>query len=259
MSVINTIEWLKDTPNQIDICKKLSTYFTDSNETEIAKYLHSFGMFKGKQKLDKWIDIQEKEKIFSFVREEEKKLRMEWNGPNVPIFIFPCDQNNRKIETEYKGRSGLAFKDKLFLFLSLETLKIDIRSLFTHEYHHVCRLAALKKQEAKFTIIDTIILEGLAENAVREKMGVRNVSSWTNFYSDNQCERFLERIIIPQRDVTRENHKFTQLMFGTGLYPKMLGYAVGYYLVKNYMEQSGKTAKELLGTPAEVFFSPSKQ
>jgi uncharacterized protein YjaZ len=254
MSVINTIEWLKDTPNQIDICKKLNTYFTDSNETEIAKYLHSFGMYKGKQQLDKWIDIQEKERIYSFVRKEEKKLRMEWNGPNVPIFIFPCDQNNRKIETEYKGRSGLAFKDKLFLFLSFEVNKADIKSLFFHEYHHVCRLKAVKKQEKNFTIIDTIIMEGLAENAVREMLGESDVASWTKLYSDKQCERFLERIIIPQKNVTRESHKFTQIMFGTGLYPSMLGYAVGYYAVKNYMKRTGKKTKDLLGLEAELFF-----
>lgn len=257
MSVINTINWLKDTPDQIDICKKLSSYFTDLNELKIAKYLHSFGMYKSYKQMDKWIDRTEKEKILAFIKEEEKKLQKEWNGPNTSIFIFPCDQNNRKIEIDYKGRSGIAFKNKLFLFLSLDVKKADIKSLFFHEYHHVCRLAAIKKQEKHFTVIDTIIMEGLAENAVREKLGESNIASWTKLYSDNQCERFLERIIEPQRNVTRESHKFTQLMFGTGFYPSMLGYAVGYYIVKDYMKRTGKKTKELLSLPAEEFFEHS--
>lgn len=253
MSVIDTIEWLKETPDQMEICKKLCSYFTDFNEVEIAKYLHSYGMFTSNQQVDKWIERTEKENIFDFIKEEERKLKKEWNGPNVSIFIFPCDQNNRKIATDYKGRSGVAFKNKLFLFLSLETKKVDIKSLFIHEYHHVCRLAAIKKQEKHFTILDTVIMEGLAENAVREKLGEENVGSWTKLYSDSQCERFLERIINPKRDVSMESHKFSQLMFGTGFYPNMLGYAVGYYIVKNYMKRTGKKTKGLLGLPAEVF------
>jgi uncharacterized protein YjaZ len=253
MSVIDTITWLKETANSKEICKKLCSYFIDLNEIEIGKYLHSFGMYKSNHQIDKWIERMEKEQILEFINEEEKKLIKEWNGPNISIFIFPCDKNNRKIEKEYKGRSGLAFNNKLFLFLSLETDKRDIKSLFIHEFHHVCRLASVKKQEKHFTIIDMVIMEGLAENAVREKLGENDVASWTKLYSDSQCERFLERIIYPQREVSRESNKFSQIMFGTGFYPSMLGYAVGYYLVKNYMKRTDKKTKELLSLPAEVF------
>jgi uncharacterized protein YjaZ len=253
MSVINTIEWLKEASQQKDIFKKLSSYFHQLTEKEIAKYLQSFGMYKNSYGLGKWIERVEKDKILPFIKDEERKLQMEWNGPAISIFIFPCDANNRKIEKDYKGRSGLAFNNKLFLFLSEDTDKRDIKSLFIHEYHHVCRLAAVKKQEKNFTIIDMVIMEGLAENAVREKLGEKDVASWTKLYSDSQCERFLERMIYPQRDVSRENHKFSQLMFGTGFYPNMLGYAVGYYVVKKYMKRSGKNTKDLLGLPAEEF------
>jgi uncharacterized protein YjaZ len=253
MSVIDTIKWLKETPKQVDICKKLRPYFNRLNEADIAKYLHSFGMFNSYDQLDKWIETIENEKIFAFITEEERKLQKEWNGPNISIFIFPCDQNNRKIKTQYKGRSGLAFKNKLFLFISLETERNDIKSLFFHEYHHVCRLANLKKEEKNFTIIDTMIMEGLAENAVREKLGEENIAFWTALYSAQQCERFFERMIFPQRDMTRENHKFTQLMYGTGFYPNMLGYAVGYNFVKSFMKQTGKKTTDILSLPSEEF------
>lgn len=253
VSVVNTINWLKDTPKQIDICHKLSSYFDALNEKEIASYLSLFGMYKRHHQMDKWIDKIEEEKIVRFINNEERKLKKEWNGPSIPIFIFPSDQNNRKIKTEYKGRAGLAFRNKMFLFVAIETEKRDLRPLFIHEYHHVCRLAAIKKPEKQFTIIDTVIMEGLAENAVREKLGENDVATWTEFYSDDQCERFLDSIILPQKDVTRDSPKFTQLLFGTGLYPNMLGYAVGYFVVKNYMKQTGKTTKELIGAQAENF------
>ncbi|MGM7719567.1 DUF2268 domain-containing protein [Metabacillus sp. Hm71] len=251
MSVIDTKKWLKETPDQLDICRKLKAYFPHLKTGEITKHLNSFGMYKRIGKLDEWLEKMEKESIYEFVKEEEQKLKEEWNGPNIPIFIFPSDMNNRKIETEYKGRAGLAFHDKLFLFLSLNIVKSNIKSVLIHEYHHVCRISSVSKKEQDFTIIDTVILEGLAENAVREKMGDHHVAAWTTFYTDAQCERFFERIIYPQRDVSIESRNYSQLMYGTGLYPNMLGYAVGYYIVKNYMNQTGKKTIDLLGTPAE--------
>ncbi|QGQ44657.1 DUF2268 domain-containing protein [Metabacillus sediminilitoris] len=259
MSVIDTIVWLKNASQQEEIFKKLCPYFHKLTEKEVANYLHFFGMYKNSHGMGKWIERVEKDKIITFIKDEEKKLQKEWNGPDIPIFIFPCDDHNRRIQKEYKGRSGLAFNNKLFLFLSLNTNKRDISSLFIHEYHHVCRLAAVKKQEKDFTIIDTVIMEGLAENAVREMLGENDVASWTKLYSDSQCERFLERIITPQREVSRESHKFSQLMFGTGFYPNMLGYAVGYYIVKKYMKYTGKNTKELLGLPAEAFMKDFKE
>jgi uncharacterized protein YjaZ len=254
LSVIDTVTWLKESSDQIEICKKLRPYFTNINERNIRKYLQSFGMYKSNQRTDKWIERAKKDKLLAFIKEEERKLKAEWNGPNSSIFILPSDENNRKIEIEYKGRSGLAFRNKLFLFLSLDTEKKDIRSLFIHEFHHVCRLAAVKKQEKHFTIIDTVIMEGLAENAVREKLSENEIASWAKLYSDDQCERFLKKIIYPQKDVTRENPKFSQMMFGTGFYPKMVGYAVGYYIVKDYMNKTGLKTKDLLSLPAEEFF-----
>jgi uncharacterized protein YjaZ len=253
MSVINTTEWLKTTSNQYEICEKLTPYFAKMNAHDISSYLHSFGMYKRSPATQDWIDAIKDKRILTFIKDEEKKLKSEWNGPNVPIFVFPVDVNNRKIEVEYRGRSGLAFHDKLFLFISKDVKKEDIKSLLTHEYHHVCRLAAITKPEKDFTIIDTIIMEGLAENAVREKLGDEAVAEWTKLYHSDQCDRFLERMILPQKKVTRQNPKFTQVMFGTGFYPKMLGYAVGYDLVKKYMEKTKKKTKELLGVKAEDF------
>ncbi|MDQ7860263.1 DUF2268 domain-containing putative Zn-dependent protease [Peribacillus frigoritolerans] len=61
-----------------------------------------------------WEDLQENnvwEKTQSLFT-AYKKL---WGGPDVPIYIFPLMSTgmwNKKVET----KSGLAFKDKLFLF-----------------------------------------------------------------------------------------------------------------------------------------------
>lgn len=256
MSVVDTVEWLKKASSHQDIYKKLARYFTNMTDGEIAKYLQTFGMYNHSTNIDKWIERVEKDHILRYVKQLEVTLKEEWGGPDVPIFIFPCEQTNRKIEFEYYGRTGLAFHNKLFLFLSTGVKKTHIKSLLIHEYHHVSRLAAVSKKENSFTIIDTMIMEGLAENAVREKLGDEEaLASWTKRYTDQQCERFLDRIILPNKEITRDNPKFSQLMFGTGLYPSMLGYSVGYYLVKKYMDDTNKNTKQLLAIDADEFLS----
>lgn len=251
MSLINTVEWLKKAPQQLEVCEKLIPYFHKMNKREIASYLNSFGMYKHLSNVNQWIEHMKKSQIYSYISSLEKRYRLKWNGPDVPIFIFPIDQTNRKIEREYRGRSGIAFHNKLFLFLSQNVHKGDIESLFIHEYHHVCRLAAVTKSEEAFTIIDTIIMEGLAENAVRETLGEEAVSNWTKLYGPDQCERFYQRIILPQKEMKRDHAKFNQLMFGTGFYPNMLGYSVGYHIVKTIMDETGIKTKQLLGMPTE--------
>ncbi|WP_175638300.1 DUF2268 domain-containing protein [Metabacillus schmidteae] len=251
MSLINTIDWLTKTPQQLEISEKLIPYFNQMNKREIASYLNSFGMYKHTSNINDWIEQMEKKQIVSYVRSLEKKYQHIWNGPDVAIFIFPIDQTNRKIEREYRGRSGLAFHDKLFLFLSKDVLKNDIESLFLHEYHHVCRLATVKKSEETFTIVDNMVMEGLAENAVREIVGEEAVSNWTKLYGLDQCERFYKRIILPHKDIARDHSKFPQLMYGTGFYPNMLGYSVGYHIVKTIMDKTGLKTKQLLGMSSE--------
>ncbi len=252
MSLMNTIDWLKKTHQQVEICEKLVPYFYKMDKKEIASYLNSFGMYKhSKPNINQWIEQMTKRDIVGHVRTLEKKYQHKWNGPDVAIFVFPNDQTNRKIEGEYRGRSGLAFHDKLFLFLSKDVHIDDIESLFLHEYHHVCRLAAVKKSEESFTIVDTMMMEGLAENAVREMVGEEAVSNWTKLYSPEQCERFYKKIILPHKEMTRDHSKFPQMMYGTGFYPNMLGYSVGYHIVKAIMDETGQKTKHLLGMPTE--------
>ncbi|MDI5790224.1 DUF2268 domain-containing putative Zn-dependent protease [Bacillus licheniformis] len=69
------------------------------------------------------------------------------------------------MRVEFGSKSGLAFSDKLFCFIGRSS-RSSISAIMTHEYNHVCRLENMPKEEKKMTLLDTIILEGLAEYAV---------------------------------------------------------------------------------------------
>lgn len=191
--------------------------------------------------------------VWKQVDDAYKILQKKWNGPPVPIFVFPADETNTRIKKDFNGKSGLAFKDKLFLFFSKHNTQSEIKAVLTHEYNHVCRLKYYKKAEANYTILDTVILEGLAENAVREHCGESELASWTNYYSDERLHKIVEQLIIPNQNVKRNERKYPDLLYGKGFYPKMVGYCAGYYLVKQYMNSTKLQTNAILGLESEEF------
>ncbi len=253
MAVIQTDQWLKSfyfDPKKI--CEKLLPYFRNTSAHHLYQYLTMHGMYRPHIQGEKEVKILQKRNVWELVEKEEKLLRQVWQGPNVPIIIFPADQN-RKIKRDFNGKSGLAFKDKLFLFISPENTDDEIRALLTHEYNHVCRLAKYNKNEDNYVLLDTVIMEGLAERAVGERLGEALQVNWTSYYSDEQLDKMWKNIIYPNRNISMKDRRHQDLLYGLRLtYPKMVGYCVGYFLVKKYAEKTGLTSKELLPKRSEV-------
>ena len=252
MSVIRTDKWLVDLYEQpIRICEKLKEYFDGAQAYEIYDYLTLHGMYSPLKNGNEQVRKLQENNVWEIVQNEEQRLQKIWEGPNVPVFIFPSDTNNRKIKKDFNGKSGLAFKDKLFLFISKDNSDKEIRSLFTHEYNHVCRLFKFQKSEEDYALLDTIILEGLAENAVRERFGEEYIAPWISYYSTDKLEKIWNNLVQPNRNILKTDRKHQDILYGLFSYPKMAGYCVGYYLVKKYLEENALTSNELLITPTD--------
>ena len=122
--------------------------------------------------------------------------------------------DNKQLVREFNGKSGLAYADKLFLFISPQNTATEIRAILTHEYNHVCRLNKFPKREEDCTLLDTIILEGLAEMAVAERFGKDFTSSWTSLYSDRQLARFWKEFVYPNRNQVKESDIHEEVLYG---------------------------------------------
>lgn len=253
MAVIPTNEWLRDHYDKpLELCEKLRTYFRDAPASSILDHFRSHGMYgepedDGKELLDRL----EKKRFWEIIREEEKALRTIWQGPDAPVFIFPSDSGNRRMSLESNGKSGLAFRDKLFLFVSPRCTVTDLKALLTHEYHHVCRLSAVEKKEKDYTLLDAVILEGLAENAVRERHGEEATASWTAYYTESQLEKIWSKLVLPHQNLPKGHPRHQRILYGRGLHPKMAGYCAGYYKVRSFMKESRQSTIDLLGVSAE--------
>lgn len=254
MGIMETDEWLLDSyDDPVSICERLKPYFKDSSPQDIHYYLTNNGMYHRPSGENKDIvDKMYNNHVWEIVDEQRKQLQTRWHGPDIPIFIFPADPQNRLVQRDFQGKAGITFPDKIFLFISDHNEKEDIQALFTHEYNHVCRMNLFSKKEANNRLIDSIIMEGLAEHAVSEQVGKAHLADWTSYYSTTQLDRFWKRWIKPNKDMPKFRRKHFDLLFGTGLYPKMLGYSVGFHLVGRYIQKHQSDSKKLLHIPSDV-------
>lgn len=240
MPIIETSRWLKEDGDQpVKLCKNLIPYFKQGNSEDIYKYLVSFGMYKPailnrNEPIEKFLNSNH----WSTVKKLYLELRKKWNGPDIPLFIFPVNERNARLMKENKGKAGLAFKDKLFLFLPGEIDELEIKALLVHEYHHVCRLKSISKKEKDMNLLDAIVLEGLAEYAVKLNCGEEYNANWTTNYSKVKLKDLWEKIILPNKNVNKESRQYIDLLYGGNGYPKMLGYCIGFYIINQCIKTS---------------------
>ena len=252
MGLVRTDDWLLN--NREETFELLRPFFNESSVEEIEAHLQQFGMLSPSYKaLDEIVKSLQKNQFWSLLEEEFITLRELWNGPDIPIFIFPSNIQNEQLVEKYNGLSGLAFKDKLFIFLSKHNNPLDAKILLTHEYHHVCRLNKYDKKEDDYTLLDTIILEGLAEYAVLERFDEDALKSWLIDYDDDTLHEMYEKYIARHINVSKNVFLHDVLLYGLeASLPPMVGYAVGFYLVKTYMNQYQTNSFEVIGTDSKI-------
>lgn len=258
MGVVATDLWLLahyEEPEEI--CKKLKEYIP-LPPRYIYRYLVSRGMYRpvrgGKEDVEKL----QQQNVWGEIEKELEQLRHWLGGPDIPIFIFPSDVYNRRVQREYDGKSGLALRKCLFLFVSPHNAIEELKAVLTHEYHHICRLFTVQKKEEAYTLLDTMVLEGLAEAAVAERYSESYHAPWTRYYTKQEAVQFWHKYIKDKMDIDRGTAKHEELLNGLWLYPDMLGYVVGFYLVQDCIAHKKLTTKQLLTMDAKEILQAAR-
>ncbi len=254
MGVIETSKWLeRDFANPETVCKKLVPYFNGISSKEIYHQLTEFGMYRPSRTTWQSFESLKEANAIRKITELYRSYQKKWNGPDVPLFLFPIDQGGGFFRRENKKKSGVSFPDKLFLFLSPECSEREIEALFVHEYHHVCRLNKLKKDPADFTLLDSLIIEGLAEYTVLKNCGEQYLAPWCRYYSKKQLDSYWKKYLSDHLEVRKDEKHHDALLYGHGWIPDLLGYAAGFDLVKEYFSKNRYTTKLSFSIPAEKF------
>ncbi|MGO4889343.1 DUF2268 domain-containing protein [Anaerobacillus sp. MEB173] len=240
----------------------LLTYFPQRSPAEVHHYLLDSGLFQpdGVESVNQWYEKMKHEKIYQNVKKRYIELKKQWEGPSVNIIILPIEQRNEMMMKSLGGKMGLGFQDKVILFLSRDISKREVGVLLTHEYNHACRLSFLNKSSHTLTLLDSILIEGLAENAVEQKYGKQFLGPWVELYSKKEALDYWRKIFLPFLSM-RGKEKHHQYLYGSNKsdLPKWIGYSIGYHIVSSIIEfNPGLTVKQLLYTSSDKLLKWSK-
>ena len=180
--------------------------------------------------------------VWQIIENQLRALMLDWEGPDIPIYIFPIKRGFEK--------NGVAYKKGICLFISTKLTEKEVRALLTHEYHHMCRRVFVNEHP---TLMDSLVMEGLAEDAVENLFGSDYLSPWTKNYSLDELQSYWE-----SHFVTALNQRGLSLhqpfLFGDDLLnlPPWIGYCMGYQIVQSFKGPCGPcSVKELMQINAE--------
>ena len=228
MGIIKTNEWLdREFARPLSILEKIqASSFKEATPNQLYRDLQKHGMYQPNNKTKKAYDLLVERDIWRKTERIFTTYKQLWNGPDISIYIFPLSSAQRRPK---ETKSGLAFKHSIFLFFDSQISDKEIEAVLIHEYHHVCRLQRLKNKNT--TLLDTMVMEGLAERTVEKYLGSEYLAQWTKLYRHLEFKKFWERYLEGKLLTERSNPLHDRIMLGTHGYPYMLGYWMGYQLV----------------------------
>jgi len=247
MGVVKTNEWLKayieEAKQETSIVKRgrlqlqllVAPMYRElrlREQIEKQSLLLEQGLFPPNEKIEKEVQKLFERRVWHLCASQLKKLQKEWDGPDVRVFLFPANEKQ-----EY-SRNGMLYEDRIILFIRSSCKDDEIRALLTHEYHHACRLFHQNFNESTIPLIESIVMEGLAEYAVNEHVGQHVLAPWTKSYSRERLQLLWERTFKKHAELQGRSKHYPYLL-GSSVrgVPRLAGYAVGYFLVTEYIKQ----------------------
>lgn len=256
LSIVQTQAWLyqfvetcekhpEENPYSLqceNICRPLQKSFPEMRPEELQYELLCHGLFDPEE----WVNLKsavkemEGKNIWQIVDQEYQLLRNLWKGPKVSIFIFPIKKEGLEVSEQIPTKNGVTYKGIVFLFLSAELSKEEIKALLAHEYNHVCRLNYLGLDFDNIPLKDSLIIEGLGEYAVKDLYGEKWLASWTNLYSFKETIEIWNKHFIPSLNLLgTKNHQLFLYGNVSSHFPKWIGYYIGYQIVDTFQKIHG--------------------
>ncbi|KGR75617.1 DUF2268 domain-containing protein [Ureibacillus sinduriensis] len=231
------------------LCEQLRGYFPEASCDEIQEELLWRGIFEPSESntLENVLKRLEAKRVWNTIQKEYDYLKEKWKGPDVSIFIYPLTKHRPIVDGKEVTKNGVSYNNLLILFVSAELETEELRALFAHEYHHICRLAYLNKSPHEIELLDSLLIEGMAECAVGELYGENLLSPWTKGYSQEECMKVWKNHFVEAIKLKSVDNHFSYLYGneGEGL-PKWIGYCLGYKIVRSYLANGGSSNQEIL-------------
>lgn len=192
----------------------------------------------GNGSVEQYKEISEEQKL-----EIEKTISetIEKCNEKLPVptknFVFVHPYLITANDKVFDGVMAVAAYSCVFhLFVNLdEYSKKSIENTVAHELNHTIYYYHHYDDFNNYTLLDEILLEGLAEN-FREQYFNPEVSKWAGVL--NKDEAF--EVLKESKDIleTRDQKVIKEFLFGNNKYQRWTGYSVGYWLVKEFINRN---------------------
>ena len=106
-------------------------------------------------------------------------------------------------------------------------------------------------------MLDSIVMEGFAEYAVQKYCGKNYNAKWISFYTSDELEYYWKKYFVKNLSAKRSEEIHNVLLFGRGRFPDLLGYAVGYQMIKDLEKKKRITIKESFSLKTEDIINQS--
>lgn len=160
------------------------------------------------------------------------------SNKSVKIFMLPTLQTF--VKNKMSGSSGYTPSgDSIHIYLSANPVDSNkmagaVKNTVTHEYNHAIRFQHFPNSPL-MTLLESLIFEGLAENFTTE-IADKNISPWANSLDEKVAKETFKRIKPILNSTSRK--VYYSVFFENKKFPLWAGYAVGYWLVKNFRRKN---------------------
>tara|TARA_Y100001935_G_C17155880_1_gene432792 strand:- start:7 stop:819 length:813 start_codon:yes stop_codon:yes gene_type:complete len=190
----------------------------------------------GSAKQYKEISEEQKLEIEKTISETIEKCNEKLSVP-TKNFIFVHPYLTTEDDKVFDGVMAVAVYSCVFhLFVNLDQYsKKSIENTVAHELNHTIYYYHHYDDFNNYTLLDEILLEGLAEN-FREQYFDPEVSKWAGALTKDEAFNVLKE----SKDIleSRDQKVIKEFLFGNDKYQRWTGYSVGYWLVKEFIKNN---------------------
>ncbi|NGP46219.1 hypothetical protein G4V62_15125 [Bacillaceae bacterium SIJ1] len=206
---------------------------------------------KGIDHFQKHHILKTTEETIAYCLERANRAGLKVNAKRIQVGMYVADGEELKHSMGYTGFGGIPG----FIMVMIDPNDYNIRripSILTHEFHHNLRFSYVQWHHGDVTVGDYLVIEGLAEAFAAELYGEEWLGPWVTRMDEEDLAYSVD-VIGDALDV-KGFADVSSYMFGdeiaekrgytpVGL-PFCAGYAVGYYVVRSFLNRTNKSIYE---------------
>ena len=211
-----------------------SGYAGFSTKENLNNYLREAVFNKVVDNNNQYIFTLDEVKIIGTVTKAIKKCSDVLPGGITSIFVFPTF--SQFVKEEMSGTTGYTpWPDTILIFINPASLQYDkaLGETVGHEFNHTVFL----RDKKCTTLLDSIIFEGLAEY-FREQIIGGDQAPWTKIFELNKAKVIFSEMKLANLLQSTDSGIRRGVFFGNEKYICWTGYAIGYYIVKSFLENN---------------------